>query len=69
VAGARGRDILRMAHQAVPLEKPIGEEEESELGDFVEDAAAASPLTSPRSTCAAGMCNALRERCRGASAE
>ncbi len=31
------RDILRMAQQPVSLEKPIGEEEESELGDFVED--------------------------------
>jgi RNA polymerase primary sigma factor len=38
------RDILRMAQQPVSLEKPIGEEEESELGDFVEDAAAISPF-------------------------
>ncbi len=38
------RDILRMAQQPVSLEKPIGEEEESELGDFVEDEAAESPF-------------------------
>jgi RNA polymerase primary sigma factor len=38
------RDILRMAQQPVSLEKPIGEEEESELGDFVEDDAAESPF-------------------------
>jgi RNA polymerase primary sigma factor len=38
------RDILRMAQQPVSLEKPIGEEEESELGDFVEDEAAISPF-------------------------
>jgi len=38
------RDILRMAQQPVSLEKPIGEEEESELGDFVEDDAAISPF-------------------------
>src|ERR1043166_4826881 len=38
------RDILRMAQQPVSLENPIGEEEESELGDFVEDEAAARPL-------------------------
>ncbi|WP_246551276.1 sigma-70 family RNA polymerase sigma factor [Miltoncostaea oceani] len=38
------RDILRMAQQPVSLEKPIGEEEESELGDFVEDEQAASPF-------------------------
>jgi RNA polymerase primary sigma factor len=38
------RDIQRMALQPVSLEKPIGEEEESELGDFVEDEAATSPF-------------------------
>ena len=38
------RDILRMAQQPVSLEKPVGEEEESELGDFVEDDAAISPF-------------------------
>ena len=31
------REILRMAQHPVSLEKPIGEEEASELGDFVED--------------------------------
>ncbi len=38
------RDVMRMAQQPVSLEKPIGEEEESELGDFVEDDGAASPF-------------------------
>ena len=38
------REILRMSQQPVSLEKPIGEEEESELGDFVEDENAASPF-------------------------
>ena len=38
------RDIQRMAQQPVSLEKPIGEEEESELGDFVEDEDAISPF-------------------------
>src|SRR2546427_8736294 len=37
------REILRMAQHPVSLEKPIGEEEESELGDFVQDASAESP--------------------------
>jgi len=37
------RDILRMAQHPVSLEKPIGEEEESELGDFVQDEQAESP--------------------------
>ena len=38
------RDIQRMALQPVSLEKPIGEDEESEFGDFVEDEAAVSPF-------------------------
>ncbi|HEY7196728.1 MAG TPA: RNA polymerase sigma factor RpoD [Gaiellaceae bacterium] len=40
------RDILRMAQLPVSLEKPIGEEEESELGDFVQDDQAESPFDS-----------------------
>ena len=38
------RDILRMSQLPISLEKPIGEEEESELGDFVEDDSAESPF-------------------------
>jgi RNA polymerase primary sigma factor len=41
---AEVRDILRMAQHPVSLEKPIGEEEESELGDFVQDEQAESPF-------------------------
>ncbi|MDQ4081931.1 MAG: sigma-70 family RNA polymerase sigma factor [Actinomycetota bacterium] len=37
------REILRMAQLPVSLEKPIGEEEESSLGDFVPDEQAESP--------------------------
>jgi RNA polymerase primary sigma factor len=37
------REILRMAQHPVSLEKPIGEEEESELGDFVQDLNTESP--------------------------
>ena len=40
------REILRMAQLPVSLEKPIGEEEESELGDFVQDELAESPFDS-----------------------
>jgi RNA polymerase primary sigma factor len=40
------RDILRMSQLPVSLEKPIGEEEESELGDFVPDDQAESPFDS-----------------------
>jgi RNA polymerase primary sigma factor len=38
------REILRMAQLPVSLEKPIGEEEDARLGDFVEDELAESPL-------------------------
>ena len=37
------RDILRMSQQPISLERPVGEEE-SELGDFVEDETAESPF-------------------------
>jgi RNA polymerase primary sigma factor len=38
------KEIQRMAQMPVSLEKPIGEEEDSELGDFVEDEGAESPF-------------------------
>jgi RNA polymerase primary sigma factor len=40
------RDILRVAQLPVSLEKPIGDEEESELGDFVADDTVESPFES-----------------------
>jgi RNA polymerase primary sigma factor len=43
--GAREvRDVLRLAQQPISLEKPIGEEDDSSLGDFVEDQTAESPF-------------------------
>jgi len=38
------KEILRISQLPISLEKPIGEEEDSELGDFVEDDAAESPF-------------------------
>jgi RNA polymerase primary sigma factor len=38
------RDILRVAQMPVSLEKPIGDEEESELGDFVADDSVEEPF-------------------------
>jgi RNA polymerase primary sigma factor len=38
------REILRVAQQPVSLEKPMGEEEDSALGDFIEDISAESPF-------------------------
>ena len=44
------RDILRVAQMPVSLEKPVGDEEESELGDFVADEAAESPFETATET-------------------
>jgi RNA polymerase primary sigma factor len=44
ITTAEVREILRMSQLPVSLEKPIGEEEDSSLGDFVEDEAAESPF-------------------------
>ncbi len=44
------REVLRMAQQPISLEKPVGDEEESELGDFVEDESAESPLEAAAKT-------------------
>jgi RNA polymerase primary sigma factor len=38
------RDILRVAQLPVSLEKPVGDEDESELGDFVADDAVSEPF-------------------------
>jgi len=38
------REIQRMAQLPISLEKPVGEEEDSSLGDFVEDESAESPF-------------------------
>jgi RNA polymerase primary sigma factor len=40
------RDVLRIAQLPISLEKPIGEEEDSALGDFVKDEGAVSPFES-----------------------
>jgi RNA polymerase primary sigma factor len=38
------RDVMRMAQQPISLEKPVGEEDDSALSDFVEDVSAESPF-------------------------
>jgi RNA polymerase primary sigma factor len=37
------RKVLKIAQQPISLETPIGEEEDSHLGDFIEDRAVVSP--------------------------
>ena len=43
IPGDRVRDILKIAQEPVSLETPIGEEEDSHLGDFVEDTDSPAP--------------------------
>ncbi len=38
------RDVMRITQQPISLEKPVGEEDDSALADFVEDVSAASPF-------------------------
>ncbi|HUP63839.1 MAG TPA: RNA polymerase sigma factor RpoD [Thermoanaerobaculia bacterium] len=38
------RKIMKIAQEPISLETPIGEEEDSHLGDFIEDRAAVSPI-------------------------
>ena len=40
----RVREIQRIAQEPVSLETPVGEEDDSSLGDFVEDASAIAPV-------------------------
>ena len=40
---ARVREIMKISQEPVSLETPIGEEEDSHLGDFIEDEAAPAP--------------------------
>jgi RNA polymerase primary sigma factor len=44
------RDILRVAQMPVSLEKPVGDEEESELGDFVADETTEQPFETATET-------------------
>jgi RNA polymerase primary sigma factor len=43
-SGVEVREILRMAQQPVSLERPVGEEDDAALGDFIEDPTAESPF-------------------------
>lgn len=46
IATDKVRDILKIAQEPVSLETPIGEEDDSHLGDFIEDNEAISPADS-----------------------
>jgi RNA polymerase primary sigma factor len=43
IASEKVREIIKVSQEPVSLETPIGEEEDSRLGDFIEDQAALAP--------------------------
>src|SRR5690606_5170917 len=43
---SKGRKVLKLAQELIALENPIGEEEGSRHGDFIEDRSAVSPSES-----------------------
>ena len=43
IAPEKVREIMKVSQEPVSLETPIGEEEDSHLGDFIEDAGATAP--------------------------
>jgi RNA polymerase primary sigma factor len=46
LSASKVRKIMKIAQDPISLETPIGEEEDSHLGDFIEDKNAASPVES-----------------------
>ncbi len=44
VSTEKAREIIKATHQPVSLETPVGEDEESLLGDFIEDKTALTPV-------------------------
>ena len=55
------RDILRISQEPVSLETPIGEEEDSHLGDFIPDEDALSPADAAAMTFLRGKVNEVLE--------
>lgn len=51
LAPEKVREILKIAQEPVSLETPIGEEDDSHLGDFIEDQEATSPATMQHMNC------------------
>ncbi|MFT6913846.1 MAG: RNA polymerase primary sigma factor [Motiliproteus sp.] len=52
------RKVLKIAKEPISMETPIGDDEDSSLGDFIEDAMAHSPIDSATGE---GLCEATRD--------
>ena len=62
------RDVMRITQQPIALEKPVGEEDDSALADFVEDVSAASPFEIASEALRRENVMRVSPRCRAASA-
>ena len=62
------REVLRVSQMPVSLEKPVGDEDDSELGDFVADDRPSRRSRRPRTTCSGRTCGGRWPRCRAATA-
>jgi RNA polymerase primary sigma factor len=54
----RVRKVLKIAKEPISMETPIGDDEDSHLGDFIEDSNASSPIDSATN---AGLSDTTRE--------
>ena len=64
----RVEQILKIAQEPVSLETPVGDEEELDLGDFIEDDELPRPHVAVTRSCAARSSRACSRRSRTASA-
>ncbi len=62
------REILRISQQPVSLEKPVGEEDDSALADFIEDGSAPSPFELAAESLRRENIRRVLARCPSASA-
>lgn len=59
------RKVLKIAKEPISMETPIGDDEDSSLGDFIEDTTLSSPVDSATGE---GLCEATREVLAGLTA-
>ncbi len=59
------RKVLRIAKEPISMETPIGDDEDSHLGDFIEDAKVLSPV---ESATIAGLCESTQQVLNGLTA-
>jgi len=56
VPSLKVQDIIQIARRPLSFGTPIGDEEDSVLGDFIEDDQIAPPMKLPQKICCARIC-------------